>query len=224
MRVLVIDDDRVLTRLIEQALRAKGLAVDTVYDGKKGLELAKVESSSYSVVIIDVLLPNIDGLTICERLRKNDINVPILLLSSRDHVDDKVKGLDIGADDYLGKPFDLSELTARVQALARRSGYSRNLEIKIKNLFISADKRVVKVDEKDIHLTPTEFRILFLLIEKFESVISRSEILDKAWDTSGENVFSNSVDVHVKNIRNKLEKASSEVQIETVREVGYKAI
>ncbi|MBD3329618.1 response regulator [Candidatus Dojkabacteria bacterium] len=224
MRALVIDDDKTITKLVEQSLKSAGFAVDIALDGQKGLELAKIESSNYDVIIIDVLLPVIDGLTICEKLRESEIDVPIMLLSSRDHVEDKVKGLELGADDYLGKPFNLEELTARVKALSRRSALSRKRELSVKDIFISADKQIARVGDVEVHLTPIEFRILFLLLEKFESVISRAEILDKVWDSSGENVFSNTVDVHIKNLRDKLEEAKSALFIEAVREIGYKAV
>jgi two-component system, OmpR family, response regulator len=202
MRLLVIEDEADLRRGLEQALREEGYAVDGSGDGEEGAY--KAETWDYDAIILDVMLPGMDGWEILTRLRKKK-KVPVLLLTARDSFRDRVRGLDIGADDYLVKPFDLNELLARIRALIRRSAGSPSPELKLGSVVINLAARTVTEDGKEAILTAREYALIEYLATRRGTVVSRTELYNHLFAEEDES-FSNLLDVHVCNVRKKLGK------------------
>ncbi len=218
MRVLVVEDYPPLVRSISQGLREAGYAVDTATDGEEGLALA--EASPYDVIVLDIMLPKLDGLGVVARLRKKKNAVPVLLLTARDTVGDRVKGLDVGADDYLIKPFALEELKARVRALIRRGYQKTENEIRIGDLVLDLTARTVTRAAKVIALSAKEYALLEYLATRTGQVVSRSEIWDHVYDFASE-PSSNVVDVYIGYLRKKIDLEGSTKLIHTRRGLGY---
>lgn len=219
MRILLIEDEKRLSHIIKKGLVEEGFAVDTAYKGEDGLHLAETES--YDVIVLDVMLPKIDGITICQTLRKKKITTPILMLTAKTQVEDRVKGLNSGADDYLVKPFAFIELKARMQALLRRSSKQIGSVIAIDNLEIDAVKHIVKRADETISLTPKEFAILEFLARHKDEVVTRTQIMEHTWDYNFDSL-SNVVDVFITTLRKKIDKGYKKKLIKTVHGVGYK--
>jgi two-component system, OmpR family, response regulator MprA len=211
-RILVVDDDAPVRRMLARTLEAEGHEVTTVADG--GRALAEVERAAPDAVILDVAMPGMDGLAVCRRLREKGLAAPILLLTARDSVSDRVHGLDAGADDYLVKPFALPELTARLRALARRGGAGAE-QLAAADLVLDLSRRVVTRDGREIELTAREAALLELLMRHPRSVVSRQMAIDNVWD---EAVSDNVVDTYVGYLRRKLGEPAV---IHTVRGVGF---
>ena len=222
MQILVVEDDVRLAQALCRILEESGYKTDAVYDGQSGLDYA--ESGIYDVVILDVMLPKMDGFTVVSNLRRAGVSTPVLLLTARDAVPDKICGLDSGADDYMTKPFSMRELIARCKALLRRveraKVIAKNSEnekiLNFGSLVIDPAQRLVTVNGEQVHLTPTEFDLLVTLARKPKSVLTREKLLEEVWDwvdASG----TRTVDSHVKALRHKL---GSET-IRTVHGVGY---
>lgn len=224
MKVLIIEDNKVIASFIKNGLKQHGFVVDAAVDGKEGLEIAKVNKDSYDIIILDIILPSIDGITLCRTLREEKIFTPILILSGKNSTEDKIQGLEAGADDYLAKPFDISELIARIKAITRRKTESFEDVISIDNLKINSETHQVFFGNEEIELTPTEFRLLHLLMQNKNKVISRSVILEKVWDSHGDDLYSNTIDVHVRSLRKKIKKFIDSPLIVTVRGAGYKLL
>ncbi len=214
MRLLVVEDDPGLVRILEQGLREEGYAVDVARDGEIGFDLARLEP--YDVLVLDLTLPRLDGLNLCRRLRATGSDVPILMLTARDAVDDRVSGLDSGADDYLVKPFSLTELAARLRALLRRGGGSREPVLRTGALELDPSTREVRMDGQPVNLTRKEYQVLETFLRNPFRVLSREEIAGHIWDYDS-GAQSNVVDVYVLNLRRKL----GEDLIRTVRGMGY---
>jgi len=211
-RVLVVDDDAPVRRMLARTLEADGHEVTTVADG--GRALAEVERSTPDVVILDVAMPGMDGLAVCRRLREKGLVAPILLLTARDSVADRVMGLDAGADDYLVKPFAVPELTARLRALARR-GQAPSAQLTAADLTLDLSRRAVRRDGREIELTEREAALLELLMRRPRAVVSREMAIEEVWDTeASENV----VDTYIGYLRRKLGEPPV---IHTVRGVGF---
>ncbi len=217
MRVLVVEDEKKLNLGLKRALRKKGYNVDSAFDGEEGELFA--EDNVYDLIILDILLPKKDGLTVCKNLRENKIKTPILLLTAKDTLEDKIIGLDSGADDYLIKPFMLDELTARIRALLRRPQSSLPSLLKAKGITLNTIRREVTVNGKHRDLTLKEFNLLEFLMRNVNSVVTREQILDHVWDLAF-NSFTNVVDVHIKNVRKKIGREHAGL-IKTVRGIGY---
>lgn len=217
MRILVIEDDAPIAEVICRGLRASGYMVDVAQDGSKGLTLAT--QGRFAAVILDLMLPKMDGFQVCERLRRADITVPILMLTARDLVPDRVKGLESGADDYLVKPFEFSELLARVRALLRRDKVNRGRIVTIGYLVLDVDKRLVKIDGEEVFLKPREYALIEALALNEGRVLTRDVIQERIWDN--EDSFSNVVDVQVKRLREKIERPHLPRLIHTVYGLGY---
>lgn len=217
MRVLVVEDEKKLNLGLKRALRKKGYSVDSAFDGEEGELFA--EDNAYDLIILDILLPKKDGLTVCKNLRGNKIKTPILLLTAKDTLEDKIIGLDSGADDYLIKPFMLDELTARIRALLRRPQSSLPSLLKAKGIALNTIRREVTINGKHIDLTLKEFNLLEFLMRNVNSVVTREQILDHVWDLAF-NSFTNVVDVHIKNVRKKIGREHAGL-IKTVRGIGY---
>ena len=215
MRVLLVEDEKKLSDVIKQGFTEEGYAVDQAFNGEEGLYLA--ESESYDVIILDIMLPKVDGVTVCKELRKKGIATPVLMLTAKTQVEDKVAGLDAGADDYLTKPFEFIELKSRVHALIRRSSQKPISTIVIDDLEIDTVKRTVKRAGSEIVLTPKEFSILEFLARHKDEVVTRTQIMDHIWDYNFDSL-SNVVDVFIATLRKKLKSKI----IQTLHGVGYK--
>jgi two-component system response regulator MprA len=219
MRILVVDDEPAVRSSLERALRLDGYEVELAGDGSEGL--AKLSSASVDAVILDVLMPTMDGVAMCRSLRAHGDRTPILMLTARDGVSDRVAGLDAGADDYLVKPFALAELQARLRALLRRTtGTAVEGELSFADLTMDAGTREVRRGGRSIELTKTEFTLLQFLLEHPRQVLERSVILDRVWGYDfGRS--SNGLEVYVGYLRRKLEAGGEGRLIHTVRGVGY---
>ncbi|HEX6195438.1 MAG TPA: response regulator transcription factor [Jiangellaceae bacterium] len=222
MRILVVDDDHAVRESLRRSLRFNGYDVDVAVDGEDAL--AKVADSTPDAVVLDVMMPNMDGLATCRALRSAGHDVPILMLTARDEVSDRVAGLDAGADDYLPKPFALEELLARVRALLRRStpsGSDANV-LQLADLTLDPVTRDVKRGDRRLRLTRTEFSLLELLLRHPRQVLSRETILEEVWGYDFPTT-ANSLEVYVGYIRRKTEEGDEPRLIHTVRGVGYVA-
>ena len=219
MRILVIEDDKKIASFIANGLKQAGFAVDVAYNGEEGLNLALAEP--YDAAVIDIMLPILDGLSLIEELRSNNINTPVIILSAKRSVDDRVKGLEIGGDDYLTKPFSFSELLARIYALMRRStGASESTKLKVSSLSMDLLNREVIRDGKKINLQPREFALLEYLMRSADRVLSKTLIMEHVYDYNFD-PQTNVVDVLVCRLRNKVDKDFEKKMIHTIRGVGY---
>ena len=218
MRILVIEDDEVIAERLQHALTKEGYAVDTVPDGERGLALAQIRP--YSLILLDLMLPGRDGVSVCEALRRGRHNVPILMLTARGQVEDKVKGLDAGADDYLPKPFEFKELLARIRALLRRDKTQKGATIVVDDLEIDPTAKIVRRAGKDLHLTPREFTLLEALARNQGRVLTRDVIIEEIW--ADDRSLSNTVNFHVTSLRKKIDEGREQSLIETVHGFGYR--
>jgi DNA-binding response OmpR family regulator len=218
MHILVVEDDTRIARVVEQALAEAGHQVDVAYDGLDGLERA--ESGSYDLVVLDVMLPEMDGLAVARDLRRQRVRTPILMLTARDAVADRVRGLDSGADDYLIKPFALEELLARVRALGRRAGDGPDAVLEVGDLRLDLERHEVARDERPIELTAKEFDLLAYLMRNAGRVLSKDQITDHVWGYDAQ-ATSNVVEIYVHYLRDKIDRGFPRPLIRTVRGVGY---
>jgi two-component system OmpR family response regulator len=219
MRVLLVEDDKKIASFISKGLKEAGFATDHAEDGVDGLHLALNEP--YDAAIIDIMLPGLDGLSLIEELRRKKINTPIIVLSAKRSVDDRIKGLQIGGDDYLTKPFSFSELLARDQALIRRSsGVSEPNMLEVRDLSMNFITREITRGDRKIELQPREFSLLEYLMRNKGRVLSKTMILEHVWDYNFD-PQTNVVDVLVCRLRNKVEKEFEHKLIHTIRGVGY---
>lgn len=217
MRILVIEDEKKLNLGIKRGLEREGYSTDSAFDGEQGEMLA--EDQAYDLVILDILLPKKNGIAVCQNLRRNKVQTPILLLTAKDAWEDKVLGLDSGADDYLVKPFKFEELLARMRALLRRPASPLSSVLTFQGIVLNTITRTVTVHSKPIILTLKEFSLLEYLMRNENIVLTREQILDHVWDLSFTS-FANVVDVHIKNIRKKLGKDHA-IFLKTARGIGY---
>ncbi len=218
MRVLVVDDEPAVRTALERALRLEGYDVELASDGAEALQ--RLAQHSTDAVVLDVLMPNVDGLEVCRRLRAAHDETPVLMLTARDAVGDRVAGLDAGADDYLVKPFALEELHARLRALLRRVGANDEGTLRFSDVSMDTGTREVRRGERRIDLTRTEFLLLELFLRNPRQVLTRSVIFDRVWDYDF-GPRSNALEVYVSYLRRKLEAESEPRLIHTVRGVGY---
>jgi len=221
MRVLVVEDEVKLAGLIRRGLREEGVLADVAIKGEDALWMA--ESTGYDVVVLDVMLPGMDGFETCRRLRGDGVRTPILMLTARDAVEDRIAGLDTGADDYLTKPFDFGELLARLRALARRGPAERAAVLRVGDLELDPASRRVRRGDTDIELSTKEFQLLEVFMSNPGTVLSRFQLLEGAWDTDYEH-RSNVIDVYVRYLREKIDRPFGVETIETVRGAGYRLI
>jgi two-component system OmpR family response regulator len=219
MRVLVVDDDRKLADLVQRGLGADGMLIDVAHTGDDALWRAA--STRYDAIVLDVMMPGIDGIATCRRLRENDVWAPVLLLTARDAIEDRVAGLDAGADDYLTKPFAFPELAARVRALARRGRIERPVVLRVGDLELDPAAHRVRRGEAEIELSAKEYALLYALMNQAGEVLDRYELLERAWDGEYEN-RSNVIDVYISYLRQKIDKPFGTDSIQTIRGVGYR--
>ena len=219
MRILLVEDDVKIASFVEKGLQAAGYAVDHAPDGEAGLHLALTEP--YDVAVIDVMLPKRDGLSLIEELRRKKINTPVIILSAKDSVDDRVKGLQTGSDDYITKPFAFSELLARVQALIRRAGgLSEPTRLVVGNLAMNLLSREVVREGRRIELQPIEFSLLEYLLRNAGRVVSKTMIMEHVWDYNFD-PQTNVVEARISRLRDKIDRDFSKKLIHTIRGVGY---
>ncbi len=218
VRILLVEDNRALSRSLTQGLEEEGYAVDVAYDGDEAC--FKAESTDYDVIVLDLMLPKVDGLSLLKRWREKGIATHVLVLTARGTLEDKVKGLDLGADDYLTKPFELDELLARLRALIRRSHQVKAPVIKVYDLEIDTASHTVRRAGREIHLTPREYGLLEFLAFNRGRVVTRTMIWDHLYDENDENT-SNVVDVYIRYLRNKIDKGFQPPLILTRWGEGY---
>ena len=219
MYVLLVEDERRLSQVVRRVLEEEGHTVDAAFDGEEGLAMAL--EGSHDVVVLDVMLPEMSGLDVCQSLRKQKVDTPVLLLTALDSVDDKVRGLDAGADDYLPKPFAFQELLARIRALGRRKVQGREAsELRVDDLVLDLRRRRAQRSGKSIDLSPKEFSLLEFLMRNEGRVVTRTQILDHLWGYDYDSE-SNLVDVYVAYLRRKVDKGQERQLIRTVRGIGY---
>jgi two-component system OmpR family response regulator len=221
MKILLVEDEQKLAAALARGLGLEGYTVDTIPDGKKALTRISLHRSDYDLIILDLMLPSMDGYEICKQVREMSITIPILVLTARNETDTKVKLLSAGADDYLVKPFSFAELCARVRALLRRPTESLPETLKVGDLELNPSERRVTRDGKEIPLTLKEFGLLEYFMRHPNQVVNREDLLNHLWDFNYVG-FSNVVDVHVKNLRRKLDEGNSGSLLETVRGIGYR--
>lgn len=218
MKLLVVEDEPKLNRALVQGLQQRGYAVDFALDGEEGERLARL--NGYDAILLDIMLPKRDGLTVCKNLRALHISTPILFLTAKDQVYEKVEGLDIGADDYLVKPFSFDELHARIRSVLRRPALTQSNVLTLDELELDTQAQKVAISKKEIELTLREYGLLEYFLRNRGKVITRQDILDHVWDQFFDS-FSNVVDVHVKNLRKKLPSFYAK-RIQTIWGKGYR--
>jgi len=221
MRALVVEDEPKMAALLRRGLVEEGYAVDVAPDGRAAV--VRANATSYDAIVLDLMLPGMDGFEVCRRLRENGVWSPVLMLTARDAVEDRIAGLDTGADDYLTKPFSFAELLARLRALARRGPVERAPVLEVGNLRLDPATHGVWRGEVHIDLSAKEFALLETLMRRAGQVVSRFDLLEHAWDYDYEN-RSNVVDVYIRYLREKIDRPFGVRSIETVRGAGYRLL
>lgn len=218
MRVLLVEDDARISRFVSKGLRENSFAVDVAADGDNALY--QISVNDYDLVILDVMIPQTNGFEVCRHLRERQNRVPILMLTARDAIEDRIEGLNLGADDYLTKPFDFGELVARIRALLRRGNALLDAKIKISDLEIDTRARRVWRGNREIVLTTKEFALLEFLARNVGRVVGRDEISTHVWDENFD-AFSNSIEVYVNRLRRKIDLPNLKPLLHTRRGAGY---
>lgn len=216
-KILIIEDEKNISSFVKMELEFEGYITRVIEDGKQGLDEAI--NKDYDLILLDLMLPSLNGIEICRRLKKEK-NTPIIMLSAKDSVMDKVSGLQMGADDYVSKPFAIEELLARIQVVFRRENNANSKTLNFKDLSINIESRLVKKGDRELNLTNKEYELLLYLMENKEKVISRLSLLESVWGYNYE-TETNVVDVYVRHLRNKLDTEDKEEYIKTVRSIGY---
>ncbi|MEO8391377.1 MAG: response regulator transcription factor [Chloroflexota bacterium] len=219
MRILVVEDEKRMAALIRQGLEEDGYAVDVVGSGAEVFDW--VENAPYDIVLLDIMLPGVDGLTVCRRLRAKGYTMPVLILTARDTLSDKVAGLDSGADDYLVKPFAIQELTARLRALARREAPSKTAEWVVGDLALDPATKRARRGDRLIELTAKEYSLLETLMRHPNQVLTRAQIIEHVWDIDFD-AESKLIEVYIHALRQKIDEGCDEKLIQTVRGLGYR--
>lgn len=219
MRILVVEDEIRLAEALGEILKSAKHTVDIVYDGEDGLDYAM--SGIYDVIVLDVMLPKLSGFEVASSMRRQKNNTPVILLTARSELSDKVKGLDCGADDYLTKPFEPEELLARIRALSRRQGEVLLSEMTCSDLTLDLSNYLLRCGEKSVHLGLKEFEIMRLLFANRKQVLPKEDILIKVWGMESD-AEDNNVEVYISFLRKKISYLGSGVQIATVRKIGYR--
>lgn len=217
MKLLLVEDEPGIGQVVKQGLEEAKYQVDWATDGEKGLEMGT--ENTYNAILLDLMLPKMDGLEVCKELRARKVRIPIMMLTARDAVSDRVKGLDVGADDYLPKPFDFDELLARVRALLRRDKVNKSKVIRVSDLEIDTGSHIVRRAGKEIALTRREYTLLEALAAREGQVLTRELIQERVW--MDEESYSNTVDVYIGSLRKKIDAPFEEKLIHTVHGLGY---
>jgi DNA-binding response OmpR family regulator len=218
MRILIIEDEENLAKILKKGLEENSFTVSLAFDGEEGLYMA--ETYPFDAIVLDIMLPVIDGLTILDKLRKKNIDVPVVMLTAKGEVEDRVKGLNKGADDYIAKPFDFTELLARLKAVIRRDKGKTSPIIEIDDLTINMNSHIVKRGNREIKVSAKEYMILEYLALNRGRVINRTELIEHIYDTDSD-LDSNVIDVYINYLRKKLDKGFNKQLLQTVRGAGY---
>jgi DNA-binding response OmpR family regulator len=218
MTILVVEDEKKLSDILKKALTSERYTVDTAFDGEEGLQ--KALKNTYSLIVLDIMLPKKDGMEVCKELRARQIHTPVIMLTARASLTDKVTGLDIGADDYLTKPFGLEELFARIRTVLRRRKTTDSLILKTADLIIDIKKHEVTRASQVIALTPKEYRLLHTLLRQNGEAITRNELINAAWGPDFKEA-NYDLNVHMRYLRRKIDEPFAKPLIHTVRGVGY---
>jgi DNA-binding response OmpR family regulator len=221
MKILIIEDEESLAQLLKRGLEAQGYAADYLTDGESGQKRIELHNKDYNLIILDLMLPKISGSEVCKNIRSMGISTPVIVLTAKADTVSKISLLDMGADDYMVKPFEFSELTARIRALVRRPEVSLPSELKVRDIVLNPNTRKVFMDDKEIILTLKEFRLLEYLMRHPDEVVKRVDLVDNIWDFDY-NSFSNVIDVYINRLRDKIDKGRDKKLIETVLGVGYR--
>ena len=219
MNILIVEDDKKIANYSKEGFEEEHFVVDLAYNGEDGLSL--VETNTYDVIILDWMLPGIDGIEVCKKIRESGLTTPIIMLTAKTFIEDKVLGLNSGADDYIPKPFYFEELLARVNALLRRASYRNSPDIQIADLLINMSKREVSRAGKVIELTPKEYGILELLAQNRGKIVKLKTIVDKLW-TNDDDISSNIINVYMHHLRHKVDSEYEQKLIKTVRKHGFR--
>ena len=218
MRILLVEDETDVARFIARGLSEQTYSVDQAEDGTEAM--AKIAATTYDAIILDIMIPSPDGLEICRKLRAARATTPIIMLTARDSVEDKIAGLDAGADDYLSKPFEFRELLARLRALVRRGGATMSATIKVESLEMDTRSRRVSIAGRPMALTTKEYSVLEFLARNAGRIVTREEISEHVWNQDFD-PFSNLIEVYINRLRRQFERASAPKLIQTVRGAGY---
>jgi DNA-binding response OmpR family regulator len=223
MKVLLIEDDHRISSNVRRGLEQEKIIVDVAFNGESGLEMAL--SNGFDVIVLDLMLPLMDGLEVCRNLRKQHNQTPVLMLTAKSEISDKVTGLNIGADDYLAKPFSFAELLARIKALARRSRKINDQILKVGDITLNKETFEVKRASKSIELSKKEFLLLEYLMQNKNQVVNKDQIINKVWEFDTD-ILPNTVEVYIGYLRNKIDKPfkKSGLLIHTIRGFGYKIV
>ena len=218
MKILIVEDEKILNKTINKSLKDAGYEVESAFDGFDAMEMIEIES--YDLIVLDLNLPNMDGMEILKNLRKEDVETKVLILSARSQIQDKVEGLDAGANDFLQKPFHLDELKARVRSLTRRNFIQNNTELSFDKIKFDSKNRTIFIDDKELKLTRKEAGILEYLLLNQGRPVSQEELIDHVWDSSVD-LLSNSIRVHISALRKKLKQELGYDPIENRIGIGY---
>jgi heavy metal response regulator len=218
MRILIIEDEQKVAEFIKRGLKEEGYAVDVALDGEEGYFQAT--TNLYDAILLDLMLPKLDGLSLCRKLRQENIHTPILMLTAKDSVKDKVKGLDSGADDYLPKPFSFEELLARIRAILRKGKNQQPTQLQVADLVLDLLNHKVYRAQAEINLTAKEYALLEYFMRNTGNIITRTMISEHVWDINFD-TFTNVIDVYVNYLRNKIDKGHKNKLIHTIRGRGY---
>lgn len=219
MKILVIEDEKRITSFIRKGLQYEGYTVDVAYDGVTGWQ--KAQDENLDLVVLDIMLPEMDGISLCSQMRDKGLHTPVIMLTAKDSVDDRVRGLDAGADDYLVKPFSFKELLARIRSLLRRGDSTKQVMLKVGDLVVDPASREIKRGERLIELSRKEYSLLEYLIRNQNQVLTRTMIAEHVWDYDFDS-FTNTIDVYIRYLRKKIDDGENRKLIRTVRGVGYK--
>lgn len=218
MTILIIEDEKKLSAILKRAIKSERYSVEVAYNGKEGLE--KALKRNYSLILLDAMLPEMDGFAVCRELRKNQVHTPVIMLTARAGVEDRVAGLDAGADDYLTKPFGLDELLARIRAVLRRRKTVDSEIMKVADVEMDKKKHEVTRAGKVVSLTPKEYKLLEILISNRGDAIERRRLIDKAWGPEFEET-NNELNVHIRYLRKKIDGDRTKPLIQTIRGLGF---
>ncbi len=218
MSILVIEDEKKLVEILKRALKSERYSVDVAYDGEAGFE--KARKNNYSLILLDIMLPKKDGITVCKELRAYNVNTPIIMLTAKGNVEDRVDGLDVGADDYIIKPFGITELFARIRAVLRRRKNTESNIIKFSDLIMDKKKHEVTRAGKVISLTPKEYKLLDTLLSNQGEAMNRNKLIEYAWGPDFKET-NNELNVHIRYLRKKIDTNKNKLLIHTMRGVGF---
>lgn len=219
MKILIVEDEHLIATSLKKGLEQEHYTVDIAFDGLEGYDLAA--SGEYDIILLDLMLPGLDGISICQKLRSENIHTPILMLTAKSQIEDKIKGFDVGADDYLTKPFAFEELLARIRALSRRPQQTTNKVLTLADLTIDTTNYQVKRGTKEIRLSSKEYSLLECLVRHAGQILNKDQLIQYVWSYESD-ILPNTVEVYIRNLRQKIDQPFKKKLIQTIRGFGYK--